>query len=579
MTPRRLGRLLAYAAGGAVVVAGVVLAFGHGAAPGVAALCAAILVATALVLGLRLAASGRVTRALTEAAVTTPWPAAQVDAILLRLLQRHVTADAVQLAPRGTTAPLSAPVDDTRVVVLRRARGARGFSRRDARLVAGLAAMARSSHESAVREARLRREAVTDNLTGLWDYGYWRAQLLARAAHVVDPDGVGVVFLDLDGFKQINAIRGHLEADVILAAVGRRLGSVPGWTFCRFGGDEFAGWCTGLDDDLQLDAACEALAAVISDLIELPSGRIAVHASIGRALLADRTADDAIARAERDLRRRKLARPGNGRDRRDRIHQQAELIRQLIDDGDISVAYQPIVELASEAVVGWEALLRARVPGLGDLSADTVIRAATASGRLDEVTAAVARAALATTRQAADLLDSRPLLTLNVEIEQLHPGGAFLEAVLAGHDPERVALVLEVSERGIGGWSDQHGAVATELAGRGILLAVDDLGSGESRVPILMRHRWHLIKLDQAFFNGPDTTVEPVLAHTTQLVQELGMIAVVEGLETPERLALARRAGLHYGQGNLLCEPLPSGRLLERLQRDGLGALPTPFVL
>ena len=243
---------------------------------------------------------------------------------LVDLVGAHVRASRVAILDAPTDGSLWAPLDEERYLVVERLDGDFGFTRGDAHLIAGLASMARGSLVYADRERRLRHQALIDPLTGLWSYQHWLEMLLTATSGDGGTGGerrqVGLVFLDCDGFKQINNRYGHLAADQVLATIGERLRELSaeaGWCFARFGGDEFTGWMREDVDPTAFEKRCEELADVLAEPITLGQHTVTVTASIGRALARRPDAggrgdsiEDLVESAEIDMRRRKLRKPG-----------------------------------------------------------------------------------------------------------------------------------------------------------------------------------------------------------------------------------------------------------------------------
>ena len=539
---------------------------------------------------MRIATLRRISRALTEAAVTTPWPTDEILPTLVRLVGTHVRASRVAVVDQPTEGSLWAPLDTDRYLVVERRPGDLGFTRYDAHLIAGLASMARASLEYADRERRLELQALTDHLTGLWSYRRWLELLVEAAADRTaehphragdgHPSQLGVVFLDCDGFKQINSRYGHLQADRILAIIGERLrllGESVGWCFARFGGDEFTGWLVEDAAPETFTKRCQELAAVVAEPIQLDQHRITVTASIGRALAdasseaAGETVDELVASAEIDMRRRKLHKPGAVLTQ----HTDRDVVRRMLAAGEIAVAYQPIVTLADRQVWGCEALLRGHTGTLGLIPPPVLIESAAEARLLDAVTREVMEQAIAFTQQASAAC-GRPLtLTLNLEIEQFHAGSGLLERLVDRVEASGVPVVLELSERQPMPWTPERDQLADELAAHRIGVGLDDLGAGESRLTLVGSRAWDLVKLDRGLLLEDHRGHGPVvLRHLMGILGDYALGGTVaEGIETPEQERIARELGIRYGQGNGY-GAAASGPDLLRLLRGG--ALPYP---
>ncbi|UDY25148.1 bifunctional diguanylate cyclase/phosphodiesterase [Nocardioides sp. Kera G14] len=519
----------------------------------------------------RIAMLARVTEALTEASITTPWPADLIDDTLIRLVSDHVRAADISVEARsGGPDTLSEQIHSGSVLVIRREPGDVSFSRYDARLVAGLAAMARASHAQAARESQLRVATVTDELTGLWEYEHWRDELRDVSRTRGGRERIGVVFLDLDHFKQVNTEFGHLRADQLLTAIGGRLqDQSPQWRFGRFGGDEFVGLARNVRDEAHLDDLCRGLAAIVRQPVETDGLTISVTASIGRVLSAVRTetADVILARAEKDLRERKAAR-----------HfpmapivevNEEEIIRRLIDHG-VDVAYQPIIDVKSLELVGWEALLRGSLPLLGTLNPEELVGSAVRAGVMDIVTRQLAKQAISTSAEAARRVNRRLSLSINLEQEQFRPDSPLIAWVIEQAGIAPVDLVLELTERGsIDHWDTAEDGLATLLEEHGIGLALDDFGAGGNRIPLLVRRDWHTVKLDRSFLLGGARALT-LLGHTVRMLRSLDLTVVMEGVETAEQLALVEGLGVDHVQGHYFAPAGTAEEVLAFIDRYGV---------
>lgn len=521
-------------------------------------------------LALRVATLRRLSEALIQAAVATPWPSGQVDETLTDLVRRHVRASSVGMESRpGEPEALSQQVQQGRFLVVRREPGDFAFSRYDGQLVAGLASMARASHDLDAKVAQLETRAVTDDLTGLLEYGAWREIL----DQLLDEPGTGqrlaVVFFDLDHFKQLNTKHGHLRADDVLAAVGARLRKASSdWRFARFGGDEFVGVLREVRDAAALDDACAALGRIVAEPVESQGREIVVTATIGRALAAgaEGAPDSAarlVGRAEADLRRRKAARPTGS------LPTDEDVVHALLDGG-LEVVYQPVFSMPDGELQGWEALLRGSVGSHGPMSPVDLVGAAGRLGVLDVVSLELARQALATAEEAVQRTGRRLSMSINLEAAQLTWDSRLLHWVLERAAASPAHLVLELTERGDTEWTADQAAVADELGRRGVGLAIDDFGTGQSRMTALARHTWAWVKLDRGFLADERSRV--LLRHTVRMLDELGTPVVLEGVETAEHRALAADLGVAYAQGRLLGPPVPAARLLATLPATTLPA-------
>ena len=430
--------------------------------------------------------------------------------------------------------------------------------------------MARASHTQIDRESRLWTASVTDELTGLWAYEHWRTHFRDLVRRRTPGHRIGVIFIDFDHFKQVNSEYGHLRADQLLATIGHRLGTqCSGWQFGRFGGDEFVGVATSVRDGVHLDEMCRQLADLIRRPVETDGITISVSASIGRAFSEhhDDSAESLLALAERDLRHRKAGRALPAAPIL--AFNEDEILRRLLDQG-VDVAYQPIVDVDTRELIGWEALLRGSLPLLGDLNPEQLVGSAVRAGVLDIVTRQLTIQALATVGEAARRLGRRLSLSVNIEQEQFRDTSPLLRWLVESADRAEVDLILELTERGDPeAWGPREDQLADRLQACGIGLALDDLGSGSSRMPLLVRRHWQAVKLDRGLLlNGHRGLV--MLTHTVAMLRSLGLSIVMEGVETAEQLELIQELGIDRVQGHYFAAATTAAELFAFVDRYGV---------
>lgn len=450
-------------------------------------------------------------------------------------------------------------------------------------------------------EEQVRRLAEKDALTGLANR--WRLQThLEESLDAARETGqrVGVLYLDLDGFKSINDRWGHRAGDQLLLQVAERIqGAVrPGDLVARLGGDEFVVVQSGLPEDAA--RAAETIQRLATRLItllrrsyDLGDGREGiVSASAGLALFPTDAADASglLECADTALYRTKLA-GRNGwssfsfemdREIRDARSLEQDL-RQAVPQGQLELAWQPQAALdppgetreaeAPPRIVGFEALLRWRHPERGLLSPDVFIPSAERSGTILEIGEWVLRTACA---EAARW--SRPLrLAVNVSPVQVQQGDlvAVVHRALrdAGLPPER--LELEVTEglllRDVG----QVQSTLSALRAMGVGITLDDFGTGYSSLMTLRAFPFGRLKLDRGFIATmtEDATSAAIVRGTLALAHSLGLPVTAEGVETEEQSRALRAEGCEEIQGWLIGRPLPIERWHSLTGADS-GAVP-----
>ena len=465
---------------------------------------------------------------------------------------------------------------------------------RQAVLAADNAALHRSLERRVVeRTAQLQRAhaeaavlAATDALTGLPN-----RDAFVGAAGAGHGELVGVVLLDVDGFQQINDSFGHDVGDRVLQWVAQRLRASlrAGEHIARLGGDEFALRVTGLQS--AEDALSVARRALEMLGTPLPIDRLEIvpRASAGVAVGGPgmdvqtllRDADTALHRAKAAGGGQVLAfRPEMHRAVRQSLALEADL-RAALRGGELDVHYQPVVDLRTGRIAGFEALARWSSPVHGRVAPGDFVAAAERSGlvvELDRFVLDAAAAALARWRLTAPDLT----MAVNVSPRSLREPDVIADVigVLWRHGLPASALVLEVTESLLFDDVDHVRCVLAGLHAAGVGLALDDFGTGYSSLSRLASHPFDTLKIDRSFVLQLDgVTGAPVLTATLALARGLGVSVVAEGVETAEQLAFLRAHGCDLAQGYLLARPAPAadieGLLSARLLPGGAAA-PAP---
>ncbi len=439
----------------------------------------------------------------------------------------------------------------------------------DARTVAAL-------HEAADDALH---KALHDPLTGLSN----RTRFLDRLDHALSVRHqpgveVAVLYIDVDDFKLVNDRFGHGAGDGLLVEAAERVvGAVrSGDTVARLGGDEFAVLLenTGGIGDAQRGAT-RILDAFRAPFV-LGHTDLSVNASIGIALAstAGISSDEVLRNADVAMYRAKnsgkgcavVFEAGMYESLLERIEMEAEL-RRAIDRDEIEVYFQPIVDLATEDVVGVEALARWWHPTRGFIPPSTFIPVAEETGIIVTLGRQVLlRACSWVGSWQQRHPDASPLsLSVNVSARQLqHPDLAtdVAQALMTGGlNPG--SLVLEITESVL--IQDTEWALARlqELKDIGVQLALDDFGTGYSSLSYLRRFPVDLLKIDRSFVSALSTGEEVplIIEAIIALGDALGLKSVAEGIEELDELAALRSVGCRFGQGFHFARPMPADDL------------------
>lgn len=431
-------------------------------------------------------------------------------------------------------------------------------------------------------EQELRYLANYDPLTGLPN----RTMLSDRLAHALirarrQGSRVALYFLDLDRFKHVNDSLGHAAGDRLLKAVARRLSSaVTGsTTVARLGGDEF----TVIAEELSGMAAAEALARQLVAAFEAPlridgASEVVISPSIGIALYPDHAelptdllkfADAAMYRAKEQGRNTfAVYSPALETEARRR----AELVNHLhkaLDRNEFRLVYQPKLRLASNELVGVEALLRWNQPQLGAIGPQQFVGLAEDTGLIVTIGDWVLREALGQLQRWRKLGLGDVEVAVNVSMLQLLRSDLAITvgSALAASGIGAQRLVLEITESVVMANAERAIATLGAVKALGVSIAIDDFGTGYSSLSQLKRLPIDTLKIDKSFVGDieSDRDDEAITATVIKMAHSLGLDVVAEGVETPAQLAYLRERGCNEAQGFLISPPLEPDAALEFL--------------
>ena len=426
---------------------------------------------------------------------------------------------------------------------------------------------------------QLRYAARHDELTGLPNRSYLMHLLHDRLASA-EVDEVAVLFVDLDHFKTINDSLGHEVGDQLLQVVSERLRSAlrEGDVLARFGGDEFIIVMRGEPIDV-----ADRLRKAVHIPVVVGDHELFVTASIGYSsnyepqmspndLLRD--ADAAMYRAKARGRDCVEAFEVGGYESGVQALRTSGELRRGLERGEVVPYYQPIVDLSSGRVIGYEVLARWLHPDRGLLPPNDFLPLAEETGLLVELGSRMLRDSLAQLAhwRAAGYPFATCTLSVNVGTRQL-VDPSFYDMVVdalseTGIDAD--SLWLEITETAL--LSDVKSATVAlrDLRSLGLHLSVDDFGTGYSSLTYLKRFPIEAIKIDKSFVGGLGIEAEDtsIVEAVVRLGQALGLRVVAEGIESPLQLSRLRELGCDRGQGYLFGRPRPAN-LIER-ERTGV---------
>ena len=434
-------------------------------------------------------------------------------------------------------------------------------------------------------EERLTFDALHDGLTGLPN----RALFLDRLERALErarrhPEAMfSVLFLDLDRFKVVNDSLGHMAGDVLLVEIGKRLAKVTRQedTVARLGGDEFALLLEHVRDVASVTRFAERVHATLTTPVPLNDQEAFVSASIGIAMYDARYEQPEEILRDADIAMYRAKESGRARHEvyDTRLHAQAlsqlrreTELRRGLERGEIQVHYQPVFDIHTGEVKGFEALARWQHPERGLLLPAEFIPLAEESGLIIPLGRFVLRESCRQLAawKAKGVAGPDQLISVNVSSRQFAESG-FIDTVAATLKETGLApacLYLEITETVILENAEASSLMLSRLKQLGIRLALDDFGTGYSALSYLHRFPIDSLKVDRSFVSdlvGSPTRAAIVGAIVT-LAHNLHLDVVAEGIETEAQRDVLRALECEFGQGFLYSRPLAPEAALRLLQ-------------
>ena len=433
-------------------------------------------------------------------------------------------------------------------------------------------------------EREMRRLAYQDGLTGLPNRTAFAEELdhmLENSRRQTDPEHWAVLFLDLDDFKHINDRFGHAAGDTILTRTASRIrSSIRRTDHCyRLGGDEFLVVVTHVTEDTDIAKVADKLVEQIRRPQKIGSDEMRVGVSIGITIYPHDGHDRGELLAHADI--AMYAAKADGSDYRFFTNEMnvAALRRMEIEhtlprateQGDITLHYQPVVG-PDDQLIGAESLARWRHPGYGWVSPAEFIPIAERTGAIRDLGYRVIESALTEAKS----WEKRHGLSTRVGVnlsalqfeDETFPGR--LTRMVHAHGIDPALVVLELTEGSV--MRNTSGVITAmeKLQKAGFRFALDDFGSGYSALSYINRLPVDVLKIDRSFAmravsNSGD---EKMLRTMVALAHDLGMLVVIEGVETAEQVNLVRTMGPVRMQGYFFAHPMPGEELPEWVSRS-----------
>ena len=447
-------------------------------------------------------------------------------------------------------------------------------------------------------EAGLHHIAFHDGLTGLPNrrrFGDLLAQAMERASTDLQ-QGFAVMFIDFDRFKLINDSLGHAAGDEFLVGVSQRVRDTvrPDDVVARLGGDEFAILLHQVEHEANVIATAERLLKALRVPLAVAGAVLTSSASIGitTSVIGYERPEDVLRDADIAMYRAKA----EGKDRyalfdaalHTEVTRRVQLegdLRQAISEGQLALAYQPLYELSSAQLIGFEALARWTHPELGAIGPDVFIPIAEETGLIVQLTDFVLRTACGDLKQWQQSDPSFAGLTMNVNVSGKDIAHSSLVAritralVAARLEPQH--LVVELTENILMDQLKVALPLLEDLRTLGVGLSVDDFGTGYSSLAHLSSLPVDSLKIDRSFIRGmrSGSKEAAVVRTVVTLGHALHKRVVAEGIETVQQFEQLRDMGCQAGQGYYMSRPLTAlavDALLDRTLAAVAPAVPAP---
>ena len=471
---------------------------------------------------------------------------------------------------RGLSVPVPERSGGGHVIVAHGPATLRPFTMNDARFVEAVAHVIGGALDRAATEDELRRRALEDPLTGLANRALLASQLAAELRHARRlGDRVCVLMLDVDRFKDINDTLGHSAGDALLRKLAARLtGCVREEDLvARPGGDEFIVVCTRAANDHAIAEVATRLVAAAVKPFQIDAGEVFMTASVGVAVSehGSESPEELLRDADAAMYRAKNL--GGGRFELFDPQLRQHLVQRMTIEGDLRHAvtreqlelhYQPIIDLADERLVGFEALLRWRHPARGLIAPDQFIQIAEDTRLILPIGSWVLHEVCAQLARWPDEIQ----LSANLSALQITPELVLeVQHQLAEHHLKPDRLMLEITESLV--LDPSVKPVVSSLRSLGVQLALDDFGTGYSSLGSLQRFPLDLLKLDRALISSlAENTGAAIVRTAIELGKALDVRVIAEGIETRAQLDTLRELGCPLGQGFLFARPLPLDQAL-----------------
>ncbi len=441
--------------------------------------------------------------------------------------------------------------------------------------------------ESKTLEGELLHQALYDSLTSLPNRILLRDRIQNLYNHEKRQPGLrfAALFVDLDDFKKINDTLGHMVGDELLLSASARLLSVirPGDTISRFGGDEFVVLLDSISSTEDAITVAQRIHESLTEIFRVEGHEVFISSSIGIALsdCAPDNPDDLLRNADIAMYKAKE----NGKSRyvlydacmHDTVMNSVSIendLRKAVRTGEISVHYQPIVDIRTNKVVGVEALARWLHPDKGYIPPSVFIPAAEKIGLIEAIGVFVLKTSCVDIGKLNSVYSYDPPLFVSVNLSARQFNDTLphiIEVILAESEFAAKNLGLEITESTIMENILTATSVLHDIKGMGIQVFLDDFGTGYSSLNYLHKFPVDALKIDPSFTRNirEDRQAMEILKSIFKLANILEMKMIIEGVESLETLTIFRDLDFQFMQGYIFSKPVSSERLYDLMDKSG----------
>lgn len=421
-------------------------------------------------------------------------------------------------------------------------------------------------------EEEIRHLATSDGLTGVGNRRTFE-EILDNLASAPEEKHFAVFMIDLDEFKPVNDLHGHLAGDHVLQVCAERLSAIFGskGQVCRYGGDEFAVVSCGIEQDVSaVHRVGQEIVRELSAPIPMDDVFLQIGVSVGIAISSALDAQSDILISEADIALYQVKHAGGDGVRVYDSDMEGEAIgrAKLVADLKKSIAheeimpyFQPIMDMETGNVCGFEVLAFWQHPENGLMEPEGFVPVAEAAGMIGDLFLNLLRAACESGRT----LPSNTYISIRVSARQLHDEwlATKILSVLSesGFPPAR--LQVEITEASIAGDFVAARRTLTSLKNIGVQLALDDFGTGQSSLHYLAELGFARVKIDRSFVRSLEAKSQSrnIVNALVGLSDSLGVAMIAEGVESADDENRLKEAGCRAGQGFLYGQPMPEGKV------------------